>query len=63
MPAGDAHRFELQVRGSGAPVRLRLYLFAVGDEAVVLAFGASASGFDDASPSFDAIIKSLRFGV
>jgi hypothetical protein len=63
VPAGDAHRFELQVRGSGAPVRLRVYLFLVGADAVVLVFGASASGFDAASPSFDAIVKSLRFGV
>ena len=63
VAAGDAHRFDVQVRGSDGAVRLRVYLFSVGADAVVVLFGASAAGFDAASPSFDSILKSLRFGV
>ena len=53
----------LQVRGSGAPVRLRLYLFEVGADASCSSSEHRARPFDGASPSFDAIVKSLRFGV
>ena len=63
VAAGDADQYLLAVRGDELTVRLKVYLFTVGDDGVVVLFGADPSAFDDAEPDMDAIIKSLRFGV
>lgn len=64
LPAGDAHRFDLNVEGDVlGSVHLRIYLFSVGDDAIIVTFAANADAFPDALPAFDSIIKSLRFGV
>ena len=63
VAAGDADEYLLAVRGDELSVRLKLYLFTVGDDGVVVLFGAEPSVFDDAESDMDAIIKSLRFGV
>jgi hypothetical protein len=63
VAAGDADEYLLSVRGDELSVRLKVYLFTVGDDGVVVLFGADPTVFDDAESDMDAIIKSLRFGV
>lgn len=63
VAAGDADEYLLAVRGDDVSVRLKVYLFTVGDDGVVVLFGADPAVFDDAESDMDAIIKSLRFGV
>jgi hypothetical protein len=63
VAAGDADEYLLSVRGDELSVRLKVYLFTVGDDGVVVLFGADPSVFNDAESDMDAIIKSLRFGV
>jgi hypothetical protein len=63
VAAGDAHRYDLIVQGDALSIQLRLYLFTVGDEGVLILCGRDASLAPDTWPDVDAIIKSLRFGV
>jgi hypothetical protein len=64
LAAGDAHRFDLTVEGDQVgSLRLRIYLFSAGDDAIIVTFAAPVDAFDAALPAFDSIIKSLRFGV
>lgn len=63
LPAGDADRFDLVARGDVGPVRLRIYLFSVGDDGVVVAFAVPGTELSRGQPAVDEIIKSLIFGV
>jgi hypothetical protein len=64
VPAGDAHRYDLAVEAlDGSAVALRLLQFSVGDDVVILTFGAPAPSMASAQPTFESIVKSLRFGV
>jgi hypothetical protein len=63
VAAGDAHRYDLTVQGDVLSIQLRLYLFTVGDEGVLIVCGRDASLATDTWPDVDLIIKSLRFGV
>lgn len=64
LPAGNAHRYEaLVVADSGVTVQLQVTIFRVGGDAFVVAAVAPEDRFAAAQPSFDAIIRSLRFGV
>jgi hypothetical protein len=64
IPAGDATRFDFDVTPAGSiPVAVRCYLFSIGGDALVVAFAAPADVMSDAAPSFEQIIRSLRFGV
>jgi hypothetical protein len=63
VAAGDADEYLLTVQGDELAVRLKVYLFTVGDDGVVILLGADPSVFDGARSDMDAIIKSLRFGV
>ena len=40
-----------------------MYLFTVGDDGVLVLFGADPTLAEAAGPDMDSIIKSLRFGV
>lgn len=61
--AGDAQRYDFTVAGDFLTVDLRLYLFTIGDDGIVVLFGADSTLAGNASPDMDAIVKSLRFGV
>lgn len=61
--AGDADRYDLTLVGDQLAVRLRVYLFTVGDDGILVLFGASTSAPAEVGADMDAIVKSLRFGV
>lgn len=61
--AGDAQRYDLTVAGDVLTVQLRLYLFTVGDDGIIVLFGSDPALAGDASADMEAIVKSLRFGV
>jgi len=61
--AGDAQRYDFTVSGDILTVQLRLYLFTIGDDGIIVLFGSDPAIAGDASPDMDAIVKSLRFGV
>jgi hypothetical protein len=63
VAAGDAHRYDLLLQGDSLSVQLRLYLFTVGDDGVLVLFGSDPSLASQAGPDMDSIVKSLRFGV
>lgn len=64
LPAGNAHRYDaLVVADSGTTIQLQVYVFRVGGVSFVVAAIAPEDGFAAAQPTFDAIIRSLRFGV
>ena len=63
VAAGDAHRYDLLLHGDSLSVQLRVYLFTVGDDGVLVLFGSDPSLAADAGPDMDSIVKSLRFGV
>jgi hypothetical protein len=64
LPAGNAHRDEaLVVADSGVTLQLQIYVLRVGGDAFVVAAVAPEDRFAAAQPAFDAIIRSLRFGV
>lgn len=61
--AGDADRYDLSVLGDRIEARLRVYLFTIGDDGILVLFGASVDAPPEAGAAMDAIVKSLRFGV
>lgn len=61
--AGDAQRYDLTVAGDMVTAQLRLYLFTIGDDGIVILFASDPAIAGDASADMDAIVKSLRFGV
>jgi hypothetical protein len=61
--AGDARRYDLTVAGDFLTVQLRVYLFTIGDDGIVVMFGADPAVAADATSDIEAIVKSLRFGV
>lgn len=61
--AGDAQRYDLTVAGDLLTVQIRLYLFTIGDDGIVILFGSDPAIAGDASADMEAIVKSLRFGV
>lgn len=61
--AGDAHRFDMLASGDSLSVLVRVYLFTVGDDGVIVVFGCDPSLAAASEPDMDAIIKSLRFGI
>ncbi len=63
VAAGDAHRYDLLLHGDSLTVQLRVYLFTVGDDGVLVLFGSDPSLATGAGPDMDSIVKSLRFGV
>jgi hypothetical protein len=63
VAAGDAHRYDLALRGDSLSIQVRVYLFTVGDDGVLILFGSDATLADAAGSDMDSIIKSLRFGV
>ena len=64
LPAGNAHRYDaLVVADSGATIQLQVYVFRVGGDSFVVAAVAPEDRFAAVQPTFDAIIRSLRFGV
>ena len=63
VAAGDAHRYDLTLQGDSLSIQARVYLFTVGDDGVLILFGADPSLAAAAGPDMDSIIKSLRFGV
>lgn len=63
VAAGDAHRYDLSIQGDALSVQLRLYLFMIGDDGILLLGGRDAALADANWPDMDAIVKSLRFGV
>lgn len=64
LPAGNAHRYDaLVVTDSGVTVQLQVHVFRVGGDSFVVAAVAPEDRFAAAQPTFEAIIRSLRFGV
>ena len=65
LPAGDAHHYEAFVLADtpGVELQFDIYVFRVGGDSFVVAAVAPEAEFSAAQPSFDAILKSLRFGV
>jgi hypothetical protein len=63
LPAGDAHRYDAVIAGATITVQLSVYVFRVGGDSFVVGVAAPQELFAGAGPAFDAIIKSLRFGV
>lgn len=64
LPAGNAHRYEaLVVAESGVTIQLEIYVLRVGGDSFVVAAVAPEDRFVAAQPAFEAIIRSLRFGV
>jgi hypothetical protein len=61
--AGDAQRYDLTVAGDFLTVQLRLYLFTIGDDGIIVLFGSDPAFAVDAASDMEAIVKSLRFGV
>jgi hypothetical protein len=61
--AGDAQRYDLTVAGDVLTVQLRLYLFTIGDDGIIVLFGSDPAVAVDAAADMEAIVKSLRFGV
>jgi hypothetical protein len=61
--AGDAQRYDLTVAGDTLTVQLRVYLFTIGDDGIIILFGSDPAIAEDASADMEAIVKSLRFGV
>lgn len=64
LPAGDAHRYDATIASdTGIVLRFQIYVFRVGGDSFVVAAVAPEDQFDASQATFDAIIKSLRFGV
>lgn len=64
LPAGDAHRYDATIATeAGTALRFQIYVFRVGGDSFVIAAVAPEDQFDASQATFDAIIKSLRFGV
>jgi hypothetical protein len=64
LPAGDAHRYDAIVESeSGTLLHFRIDVFRVGGVSFVVAAVAPDDQFAGSEPMFDAILKSLRFGV
>jgi hypothetical protein len=63
VAAGDAHRYDLRLQGDTLSVQVRIYLFTVGDDGVLILCGRDTSLAADTWPDVDSMIKSLRFGV
>jgi hypothetical protein len=64
LPAGNAHRYQaLVVTDSGVTVQLEVYVLRVGGDSFLVAAVAPEDRFASARPAFEAIIRSLRFGV
>lgn len=61
--AGDAPRYDLTIAGDVLTAQLRVYLFTIGDDGIVVMFASDPAFADDASADMEAIVKSLRFGV
>lgn len=61
--AGDAQQYDLTLSGDVLTAQLRVYLFTIGDDGIVILFGSDPAFSGDSAPDMDAIIKSLRFGV
>jgi hypothetical protein len=61
--AGDARRYDLTVAGDLLTVQLRVYLFTIGDDGIVVMFGSDPTVAVGAAADMEAIVKSLRFGV
>jgi hypothetical protein len=61
--AGDADRYDLTVSGDLLTVQLRMYLFTVGDDGIIVLFGSDPAFAVGAASDMEAIVKSLRFGV
>lgn len=61
--AGDAQRYDLSVAGDTLTVQLRVYLFTIGDDGIVILFGSDPAAAEASSAEMEAIVKSLRFGV
>jgi len=63
VAAGDAHTYDFVVTGDGMSIHARAYLFTVGDDGVIVLFGADPSVVLVDDSDVLSIIKSLRFGV
>jgi len=63
LPGGDAHRYDAIVAGDAVTLQLQIYVFRVGGDSFVVVAVAPVDLFGGAQATFDAIIKSLRFGV
>jgi hypothetical protein len=63
LPGGDAHRYDALLQGDTVVVALQAYVFRVGGDSFVVGTLAPQESVAGAQPAFDAIVKSLRFGV
>ncbi len=64
LPAGNAHRYSAIVSGdSGVTLRLEVFVFRVGGDSFVVTAVAPEDRFAGVQATFDAIVRSLRFGV
>jgi hypothetical protein len=63
LPAGDAHRYDAILLGDTVTLQLQAYVFRVGGDSFVVAAVAPSDRFGASQAAFDAIVKSLRFGV
>ncbi|MFN8517981.1 MAG: hypothetical protein U0667_01025 [Chloroflexota bacterium] len=61
--AGDAQQYDLTLSGDVLTAQLRVYLFTIGDDGIIVLFAADPALADGASVDMEAIVKSLRFGV
>lgn len=63
FPAGDAHRYEAVVTGDTVDLEVQVYVFRVGGTSFIVGTVAPEDRFAASEPAFEAILKSLRFGV
>lgn len=63
FPAGDAHRYDAVIVGDTVDLEVQVYVFRVGGTSFIVGTVAPEDQFAASEPAFDAILKSLRFGV
>ncbi|MFN8621979.1 MAG: hypothetical protein U0869_14710 [Chloroflexota bacterium] len=63
LPAGDAHRYDAVITGDTLDVEVQVYVFRVGGTSYIVGAVAPEDQFAASQPAFDAILKSLRFGL
>ena len=63
FPAGDAHRYDAVILGSSVDLEVQVYVFRVGGTSFIVSTVAPEELFAASEPAFEAILKSLRFGV
>lgn len=61
--AGDAQRYDLTLAGDLLAVQVRMYLFTIGEDGIVVLFASDPAFAAGASSDMEAIVKSLRFGI